>query len=181
MEGGGGVVTTGWYRFGAIGTSDQGALDADAITPVVTGGTYNAVGTETLHITDGSHPITTGVADFPVISNISCCFETANALDAGAIALGEVFGDPSQMLIAYQDQVGRSVYLGPLYSAHESYDTIALRSGSPDRLLEQSVAWASGATSLTTVPEPASMLLVGGGVAALMARRRTALMARRKA
>ena len=144
LQAGGGVVTAGWYRFGAIVTANQ--ADADAITPVVTGGRYNFAYGGNLVLTNTLHAITQGVNPFSVPG---CCFETATALDVGAVSLGQV---NNQTAVAYQDTVGRSVYLGALYSANPNYGTAALRSGSADRLLEQSVAWAAqGHSQITTV------------------------------
>jgi len=49
----------------------------------------------------------------------------------------------NSVAIAYQDENGRSCYLGGLYLANPgSYNTGGLRSGVEDQLLEQAVAWA---------------------------------------
>ncbi len=171
MQSGGGVVTAGWYRYGAIHAADQAA--ADAITPVVTGGNYNYAHNTTVSFTNSLHAITTGVTDFGVSG---CCVEVASALDLGASSLATANG---QTVVAYQDSVGRSVYLGVLYSANEGYNIGGLRTGAADRLLEQSVSWAAnGAVSLalvnSKVPEPGSLALVLAAVTGLALTRRRA-------
>ncbi len=171
LQGGGGVVTAGWYRHGAISAADQAA--ADAITPVVTGRNYNFAYNTTVSFINSVHAISAGVTNFSVSG---CCVEVASALDLGATSLATAGG---QTAVAYQDAVGRSVYLGALYTANASYGTGGLRTGAADRLLEQSVAWAAnGSTSSlssarSTVPEPGSLALVLAAVAGVgLARRR---------
>ena len=172
MQAGGGVVTAGWYRYGAIGAADQAA--ADAITPVVTGGDYAYAYDTSINFNNILHDITSGVSSFSVSG---CCIEVASALDLGATSLATADGS---IAVAYQDTVGRSVYLGALYTANPgSYNVDGLRTGDADRLLEQSVYWAANRSTVvpnanSDVPEPGSLALVMAAVAALAIARRSA-------
>jgi hypothetical protein len=173
MEAGGGVVTSGWYRYAVMGASGQAATDADAVTPIVTALTYDFVYDSTLNITNTTHAITAGVADITVPG---CCIELASTTDAGAVTLGVSslpgLAQGGNVGLAYQDTVGRSVYLGLLFMANgPQYNNGALRSGDADQLLEQAVTWAAGAD----IPEPGTLALVAlAAVGALRARRQRA-------
>lgn len=165
MTSGRGVVTAGWYRYGSIATAGQGATDADFITPVLTGGSYDVSFNGAVTINSVLHPITSGVGSIGPETYVE-----TGTLDMGATALGTAAGN-GQTAIAYQDTTGRSVYLGLLYMANAAgYGNGGLRTGNADRLFEQAVAWA--ATAPSDVPEPGSLALAGLAMAGLAAASR---------
>ncbi len=161
LTAGGGIVTVGWYNFGTDVYSGQQAADADFITPIADAPYQFTAGRPTIHIT-AHHEITHDIMDFQISPSLT---ERATGIDSGASLLGEVVGVPGSVAIAYQDEVGRSVYLGGLYLAQASYGNAGLRSGVEDQLFEQAVAFAG-------IPEPTGMLLLIAGVAALRRVRR---------
>ena len=167
LTNGGGIVTSGWYRYSVASISGQAAIDADAITPVVTGASYNYSTSSAYLATGVSSPITQGISN---ISVSGCCIESGTAIDPGAVVLATASTDLSQDIVVEQSAIGRSVYLGFLYFGNGSYNNEALRSGDAAMLLAQSVAWSAGAT--TSVPEPASVALFGAGLVGLSFLRR---------
>ncbi|RJP37236.1 MAG: hypothetical protein C4547_05815 [Phycisphaerales bacterium] len=141
MDQGGGVVSVGWYNYGTDTYQGQMALDADYVAPFLDG-PYRFLGRGgTLEILDDSHPITAGIASFNYNGNN---LEWATALDENATRLGRAGGQADSVAVAYQEENGRSVYLGGLYLAQPGYNNGGLRSGIEDQLLEQAVAWAGG-------------------------------------
>lgn len=143
MDNGGGVVTVGWFDYATGYWTGQMAIDADYITPIatITGGSYRDQNGGNFHVDNSSHPITNGIADFPIHGGY---LEYGAALDSGAVKLGSPSSDASGYALAYQETHGRSVYLGDLYLASTSYsEEPYTRSGVQDRLLEQAVFWAA--------------------------------------
>ncbi|MEM6372431.1 MAG: PEP-CTERM sorting domain-containing protein [Pseudomonadota bacterium] len=165
FDGGGGIVSAGWYSYGTDILSGQAAIDAEYITPI-DDGPYNFATSGTLGITD-VNPITADVSNFSITS---CCFETAPlGVDVGATAFATING---QVAGAYQDTNGRSVYLGPIYMAAASNSsyvaTVAsLRSGEGDQLFEQAVFWAADGSVAPPVPLPSSFTFALAGIAGL--------------
>lgn len=153
VEDGGGVVATGWFNFSVLATS-VGAADFEAIIP---GGNIGSIGqsvrNEQVQILDTGHPVTAGLSSFFPGAR----FIEVNRLapEAGDAVLGSVVTKPDDLSIIVKEAAGagRSVYLGPLYMANRgTYNTDLLRSGPPDQLLEQAVAWA-GAAGGNRAPE----------------------------
>ena len=153
MDSGAGVVTVGWYVYGANSYAGQTFIDADYITPInlAAGAGYDFQSDGIFHLDTNTHPITNGITDFPING---CCLEYDTALDSGAFNLGSPGSNPSGYALAYQEINGRSVYLGNLYLASTGYSQEPYtRTGIQDRLLEQAVFWAAnGYPSASTVP-----------------------------
>ena len=161
VESGHGVVATGWTVYGA-GPNSNGPIIAniDAIVPVATSASHGSFdGGSTLVPNATAHPVTVGVTTFGMSGNDFVEF-SQGGIDGGATVLATTNGYPT--VVVGRPVNGRSVYLGPIYSGGINYfNNAELRSGQPDRLLEQAVAWAASIntapTQLTMWPRPGSM------------------------
>jgi hypothetical protein len=149
VNAGGGAILTGWGNFD-MQSSDPVNDILEAIFP-----TQNIPSTNdfddsgsTLVISQ-AHPITTGLSDFVV--GPGCCTElNPLPVEAGDTVLatmdGSNAGAGSTAVAVKNVGTGFSVYLGPIYMGSNSgYSSMTpgLRSGDPDRLLEQAVVWAA--------------------------------------
>ncbi|MEF7616672.1 CARDB domain-containing protein [Aquincola sp. MAHUQ-54] len=134
VEGGGGLVATGWTVYAAGSSTSPVLPDIDAIVPVDTTVRHNYYNGGTVNVADASHPATDGLTDFQVSGYIE--YSTGGA-DPGAQTLATVNG--RAFAVVGQPQDGRSAYLGAVY-----YDGFAGNNAALDRLLEQTVAWAAG-------------------------------------
>lgn len=146
VESGGGLVIVGDApsRSGAS-TSLPAATDLDAVSPIyLSSARENAPGD--IQILDTDHPITAG------LTTVSPNYYTAGTRRGavgkpGAVVLGRSSGIDT-VAYRYVGAGGRSVYLAPVYEA--DYTTSSpLRSGAPDQLLEQAVAWAAESGDVT--------------------------------
>jgi hypothetical protein len=158
VEGGGGVLMTGWGQYNSFTAGLANAAPAAILDTFVPGDLDNAYsfffsffspGT-TIVLTDLDHPITEGLPGSVSYGN-GCCLEyNRHPLQPGDVSLGEpsnpTFG-PGHALI-YRENIGagngRSVYLGaPHLGSESAYPRIqsGLRSGPGDQLLEQALAW----------------------------------------
>jgi uncharacterized delta-60 repeat protein len=164
---GGGLVASGYTALGLDNSSFESVIDALVPISGFGGQFFNSAGTIS---TDSSHPVTNGVGSFNIV-NAGANLETPiNTLDVGATQIGTTFGNnrtgPAVVVTAKGN--GRSVYLAPSYvGSFLNGGTTPfnwLRSGAPDRLVEQAVAWASSNPVITdssvTVSENASPLSV---------------------
>ncbi len=160
VEGGGGVLMTGWGQYNSFSAGLDNAAPAAILDTFVPGDLDNAYsfffsffspGT-TIVLTDLNHPITEGLPDSVSYGyGDGCCLEyNRHPLQPGDVSLGapdKQFSGPANALI-YREDIGtgngRSVYLGaPHLGSVSKYPSIqsGLRSGPGDRLLEQALAW----------------------------------------
>lgn len=135
VEGGGGLVATGWTVYGGNQGNASTRADIDAIVPVHTTEGYNYFYGATLDIGDTAHPIVAGLDDFST-SFIYTEYALGGA-DAGSTTLATAGGRAA--VVVADKLAGRSVYLGPAYADYSGSINAGL-----DQLLEQAVAWAAG-------------------------------------
>jgi hypothetical protein len=163
VEAGGGAILTGWGLLEFDNLPAGAITDLDAIFP-----TQNTAAINEWANSDGLidivavHPAVDGISDFSVgdFAN-TCCIELNDeAAEAGDLVLGTMAGGSFKgdgIAIAVKEAVGEgcTAYLGPIYmgSTGNYPDVVpALRSGTPDRLLEQTAAWASTCTAFVPTP-----------------------------
>lgn len=159
VEAGGGVVMAGWGVWDAGTTSGPIHPDINAIIPVDTDARFGFVHSGTVYFegaghefsVDGQesveenhspifHPVIEGVSDFTLSFRDYVEYSQGGA-DLGALVLGTTNGQAT--VVVGDVENGRSVYLGPIYSGTTSrFNNSELRSGDPDHLLENAVAWA---------------------------------------
>jgi hypothetical protein len=144
FSGGGGLVGTGGLVT-AAGPGGGGTLLAlDNVIPI----NLNALSTQTtnptLTITPALHEVSQNLQTFGVNGSVEL---PAGAIDQNGVLLGTVNGTPAVVGLDARDsgQGPRSAYVAPMY-----FDSTAtgLRDGSADRLLEQTIAWASHVDTL---------------------------------
>ncbi|QDU49638.1 PKD domain-containing protein [Gimesia panareensis] len=143
---GGGVVMTGWGVRQA--GSSTGAIhpDINAVVPVNTDAYSAGISSGTVQIdlyevNGGQHPVTQGVNWFTLHPGDYIEYSTGG-IDPGAGVLATTNNQAT--VVAGSVGAGRSVYLGPIYSGGSIYNNAELRTGDPDHLLENAVAWAGG-------------------------------------
>lgn len=140
VQGGGGLVTTGWGIYASSGLVEDVRNAFDAAVPVNTIGGYSYY--YDMEISPvGSHPIVDGVNSFSVPAYIEFPWLEPR-VDGWASTLA-IISVEIEIPVAAAGYVGagRSVYLGPIYAA--DYAPGELRNADADRLLEQAVAWAA--------------------------------------
>ena len=158
VEGGGGVLMTGWGQFNSFSAGLANASPAAILDTFVPGDLDNTYSFFlsccspgiSIVLTDLSHPITEGLPD-SFSYGVGCCLEyNSHPLQPGDVSLGvpskQVSG-PANALI-YRENIGagngRSVYLGAPHLAavnHFRSVQLGLRSGPGDQLFEQALAW----------------------------------------
>jgi len=158
VEGGGGVLMTGWGQYNSFSAGLANAAPAAILDTFVPGDLDSAYsfflsccfpGTSIV-LTDLSHPITEGLPD-SFSYGFGCCLEyNSHLLQPGDVSLGipsRQFSGSANALI-YRENIGvgngRSVYLGaPHLGSVSAYLSVqpGLRSGPGDQLLEQALAW----------------------------------------
>jgi len=171
---GGGLVGTGWINHD-ITSSEPTASDLEFLLPGQNIPSTNVFtnSSGTINILDNTHPVTFGLSNFtPGASFIEV---NRHAPESGDTVLANIVGAPNDIAVAVKSVgSGRSLYLGSIYMANiTNYSTATLRTGVPDQLLEQGVAWAAG---VGIIPEPSTYGLVLGALTGFifLFRRRTA-------
>jgi hypothetical protein len=164
VEGGGGVVMSGLGILGASIMSGPPVPNIDAIIPVNTADPSNGVAPATVLMNGTVHPVTTGVSDFSTTNPQNFVEYPLGGTDPGATILATTNAGPS--VVVGNVGSGRGAFLGPVYTGDlAGYNNAELRSGSPDRLLEQAVNWAAGGggsggnvapTDITVTPDSVS-------------------------
>jgi MYXO-CTERM domain-containing protein len=151
-----GVVTVGWidYSTQAVGPD----VTLDTIMPMDASPYWYDFcgGQSSINIPNPSgHPVTTGLPTSFLLTTSANVEYNNQMLDAtNASVLGTVTGfscnpaTPRNTIIVGELGAGRLVYLGPVYMANTSYNNTDLRSGNPDRLLEQACNWAAGTSTV---------------------------------
>lgn len=182
VEAGGGAVLTGWGNLEFAGAPAGAAADLEAIFPGQNLLSNNEWGLspDTIDIV-AAHPVVAGIADFSVGDfTDDCCIELNDLpAEAGDTVLATMPGDSfvgDGIAVAVKlPALGRTVYLGPVYmgSLSGGYPDVvpALRSGTPDRLLEQAVQWAAAVEAPVSVVEipalaPGGLMLLASILAA---------------
>ena len=142
VEAGGSVVMSGTGILGAGVSSGTAIPDIDAIIPVNTSGASLAINGGTMVIGGTSHPIIDGVVDFTL--SVGDFIEySGSAVDPGSTVLAATSGGAPAVVVGFPGS-GRAAFIGPIYTAAVgAFNTAELRSGAPDRLLEQAVNWAA--------------------------------------
>ncbi|MGB7453129.1 MAG: IPTL-CTERM sorting domain-containing protein [Lysobacterales bacterium] len=138
---GGSAVLTGWGNYGM----DQSNAIYDPLDEIFP--TQNIASTNqfdnantVMSILQPGHPIFTGLSDFSF--GAGCCTESNPLpLESNDVELATIAG--STVVAIKAAGSGTTVYLGPVYMGNTGYYVAGLRSGDPDRLLEQGVAWAA--------------------------------------
>ncbi|MEO2197158.1 MAG: hypothetical protein ABGY72_13840, partial [bacterium] len=142
VEAGGGLVMTGWGVYAAGGS---GYSDLDAVVPVDLSALYSYITAGQVSIIQ-SHPITDGVGNFSL--STGAFVEYSQGGPQGTVL---VTTNGEATVVVDEPVAGRSVYLGPVYAGSPLHSS-ELRSGDPDRLLENSVAWAAPRTAIDLQP-----------------------------
>jgi len=158
VNAGGSAVLTGWGSYG-MNTSNAIFDPLDEIFPTQNIASTNEFDSSAtlMNILQPAHPIFTGLVDFSFPSG--CCTElNPLPLELGDVELARMEGSPTAGTVVAVKPVGSgvTVYLGPVYMGDTGYYVAGLRSGNPDRLLEQAVSWAATGSVISpeTVPVP---------------------------
>lgn len=142
VSAGGSAVLTGWGNYG-MNVSNAIYDPLDEIFPTQNIASTNQFDSSAtiMNILQPGHPIFTGLTDFSFPPG--CCTESNPLpLEPGDNQLATIAG--STVVAVKTVGSGTTVYLGPVYMGNTGYYVAGLRSGNPDRLLEQAVGWAGG-------------------------------------
>jgi uncharacterized membrane protein len=151
---GGGVVSVGWADYAITGSDVARDTVLDEVMPI---DSYPNGNNEfcfppglAIDILTTAHPVTAGLSDFalPTSGDVEIspfAPDATNGQVLGTASGGGCTNATTNTIVVGELGSGRLVYLGPVYLGSVNYNNGDLRSGSPDRLLEQAVAWAADA------------------------------------
>jgi hypothetical protein len=156
VRSGGGYVGLGWLLFGTYyGPGVWSPMDS--LCPVMVRDNYGFVSGGAVRVSDTTHPVTRGVAPFPVFEYGE--FSQAG-LWQGAQQLGYYSNDPTRAAVAVKEPGrGRAVYLGPIYfgdfaiNNNEEYFTDV----NSLKLLRQALEWAASGPGAGTEAPPENL------------------------
>lgn len=138
---GGSAVLTGWGNYGMdVSNAIYDPLDEIFPTQNIASTNQFDNANTVMSILQPGHPIFTGLSDFSF--GPGCCTESNPLpIESNDVELATIAG--STVVATKLIGNGKTVYLGPVYMGNTTYYVAGLRSGDPDRLLEQGVAWAA--------------------------------------
>ena len=153
------VVMTGWGSFANVTSTSATRANLNAILPIQLNTSYQFTFNSPITITPNAtaSPVTAGIT--PFVDNSILAEIPAAGLEPGAKVLATASGDGNPAtVVVRQAGLGRSVYLGELFTADVSfYNTSGLRTGKADQLLEQAIAWADKAQPIVAAVDPARL------------------------
>ncbi len=137
----GGVVTAGWVGYENYNEPFANTMGQFMAIPMELGGYCTGPGTQ-FTMNNIAHPVTTGVANFTLQTSTYSTYSTTGPDLPNGQSLATSCGNPHAVVVG-EAGLGRSVFLGPLYQGDASYNNADVRSGDPDQLLEQALAWVA--------------------------------------
>jgi VCBS repeat-containing protein len=166
---GGNVVTTGGILTQYFSVAQATEDKINAVSPVgdqsAAGGT-NTTSSVVLNTANLAHPILDGITDFTLTPSFS--YTTQQIDGSGVTNLASAGGAPAlQAIVVKPGEMqagtpGNAVFLGLPYLDglnNAAGASVSLRSGTPDLLLEQAIAWAAGVNENVPFLHSATSLL----------------------
>jgi len=138
----GGVVTSGWIGYENWSEPFANTMGQFMAIPLELGDYCAGPG---IQFTMGmiAHPVVDGVPNFTLATSTYSTYSTTGPDLPNGQSLASSCGNPHAVVVG-EAGLGKSVFLGPLYQGNVViYDNGDVRSGAPDQLLEQALAWVS--------------------------------------
>jgi hypothetical protein len=148
-QGGGDIVTTGLIHEHLIGATGATLTAVDTITPLdIPGGAPQLYTSGTEVVISTSHPVTANVDDFTLSTSLWTGTSTGS-IDADADQLATFSSGSNFNTVVVKEASGAGegnlAFVGGQYLNNNlTSNPLELRSGDPDFLLEQALAWAAG-------------------------------------